>query len=136
MEEACLVRKKKSLQEVEAVTEPIAVEEATAVNSLKASLEAIKECDGVVGYIVRDATSASIDLKDPTKIIDYAILSSSALEAGKVLSELFDLGDASNIVVNGRSIKMVSLIAGESKVSVFMDRSADSEKVLRRLRRI
>jgi hypothetical protein len=131
-----LVRKKKSLQEVEAVTEPIAVEEATAVNSLKASLEAIKECDGVVGYIVRNATSASIDLKDPTKIIDYAILSSSALDASKVLSELFGLGDASNIVVNGRSIKMVSLIAGESKVSVFMDRSADSEKVLRRLRGI
>ena len=135
MEEACLV-KKKSLQEVEAVTEPIAVEEATAANSLKANLEAIKECDGVVGYIVRNTTSASIDLKDPTKIIDYAILSSSALDAGKVLSELFDLGDANNIVVNGKSIKMVSLIVGESKVSLFMDRSADSEKVLRKLHEI
>jgi predicted regulator of Ras-like GTPase activity (Roadblock/LC7/MglB family) len=135
MEEACLV-KKKSLQEVEAVTEPIAVEEATAVNSLKANLEAIKECDGVVGYIVRNTTSASIDLKDPTKIIDYAILSSSALDAGKVLSELFDLGDANNIVVNGKSIKMVSLIVGESKVSLFMDKSADSEKVLRKLHEI
>jgi len=135
MEEACLV-KKKSLQEVEAVTEPIAVEEATAVNSLKANLEAIKECDGVVGYILRNTTSASIDLKDPTKIIDYAILSSSALDAGKVLSELFDLGDANNIVVNGKSIKMVSLIVGESKVSLFMDKSADSEKVLRKLHEI
>jgi len=135
MEGACLV-KKKSLQEVEAVTEPIAVEEATAVNSLKANLEAIKECDGVVGYIVRNTTSASIDLKDPTKIIDYAILSSSALDAGKVLSELFDLGDANNIVVNGKSIKMVSLIVGESKVSLFMDKSADSEKVLRKLHEI
>jgi predicted regulator of Ras-like GTPase activity (Roadblock/LC7/MglB family) len=136
MEEACLIKKKKSLQEVEAVAEPIAVEEATPVNSLRASLEAIKECDGVVGYIVRNTTSAAIDLKDPTKIIDYAILSSSALDAGKVLSELFDLGDANNIVVNGKSIKMVSLIVGESKVSVFMDRSADSEKVLRRLHEI
>ena len=135
MEEACLV-KKKSLQEVEAVTEPIAVEEATAVNSLKANLEAIRECDGVVGYIVRNTTSAAIDLKDPTKIIDYAILSSSALDAGKVLSELFDLGDANNIVVNGKSIKMVSLIVGESKVSLFMDKSADSEKVLRKLHEI
>ncbi|PIU59200.1 hypothetical protein COS86_05505 [Candidatus Bathyarchaeota archaeon CG07_land_8_20_14_0_80_47_9] len=135
MEEACLV-KKKSLQEVEAVTEPIAVEEATAVNSLKANLEAIKECDGVVGYIVRNTTSASIDLKDPTKIIDYAILSSSALDAGKVLSELFDLGDANNIAVNGKTIKMVSLIVRESKVSLFMDKSADSEKVLRKLHEI
>jgi predicted regulator of Ras-like GTPase activity (Roadblock/LC7/MglB family) len=128
--------KKKSLQEVEAVTEPIAVEEATPVNNLRASLEAIKEYDGVVGYIVRNTTSAAIDLKDPTKIIDYAILSSSALDAGKVLSELFDLGDANNIVVNGKSIKMVSLVVGESKVSLFMDKSADSEKVLRRLHEI
>jgi predicted regulator of Ras-like GTPase activity (Roadblock/LC7/MglB family) len=132
-----MVKKKKDLQEeVEAVTEAIAVEEATAVNSLKANLEAIKECDGVVGYILRNTTSASIDLKDPTKIIDYAILSSSALDAGKVLSELFDLGDANNIVVNGKSIKMVSLIVGESKVSLFMDKSADSEKVLRKLHEI
>jgi len=132
-----MVKKKKDLQEeVEAVTEPIAVEEATAVNSLKASLEAIKEYDGVIGYILRNTTSASIDLKDPTKIIDYAILSSSALDAGKVLSELFDLGDAGNIVVNGKTIKMVSLIVGENKVSVFMDRNADSEKVLRRLHEI
>jgi len=132
-----MVKKKKDLQEeVEAVTEPIAVEEATVVNSLKAVLEAIKEYDGVIGYILRNTTSASIDLKDPTKIIDYAILSSSALDAGKVLSELFDLGDAGNIVVNGKTIKMVSLIVGENKVSVFMDRNADSEKVLRRLHEI
>jgi predicted regulator of Ras-like GTPase activity (Roadblock/LC7/MglB family) len=103
---------------------------------LRRRLEAIKECDGVVGYIVRNTTSAAIDLKDPTKIIDYAILSSSALDAGKVLSELFDLGDANNIVVNGKSIKMVSLVVGESKVSLFMDKSADSEKVLRRLHEI
>jgi predicted regulator of Ras-like GTPase activity (Roadblock/LC7/MglB family) len=128
--------KKKSLQEVEAVTEPIAVEEATPVNSLRASLEAIKEYGGVVGYIVRNTTSAAIDLKDPMKIIDYAILSSSALDAGKVLSELFDLGDTNNIVVNGKSIKMVSLVVGESKVSLFMDKSADSEKILRRLHEI
>lgn len=132
-----MVKKKKDLQEeVEAVTEPIAVEEATVVNSLKAVLEAIKEYDGVIGYILRNTTSASIDLKDPTKIIDYAILSSSALDAGKVLSELFDLGDAGNIVVNGKTIKMVSLIVGENRVSVFMDRNADSEKVLRRLHEI
>jgi predicted regulator of Ras-like GTPase activity (Roadblock/LC7/MglB family) len=115
------------------VAEPLAVEEATGVNSLRASLEAVKQYNGVIGYILRNTTSAAIDLKDPTKIIEYAILSSSASEAGKVLSELFDLGDANNIVVDGKSIRMVSLTVGENKVSVFMDKNADSEKVLRRL---
>jgi len=128
-----LVKKRKGLQEIESVAEPLAVEEATGVNSLKASLEAVKQYDGVIGYILRNTTSAAIDLKDPTKIVEYAILSSSALEAGKVLSELFDLGDADNIVVDGKSIKMVSLTDGENKVSVFMDKNADSEKVLRKL---
>lgn len=128
-----MVKKRKGLQEIESVAEPLAVEEATGVNSLKASLEAVKQYDGVIGYILRNTTSAAIDLKDPTKIVEYAILSSSALEAGKVLSELFDLGDADNIVVDGKSIKMVSLTDGENKVSVFMDKNADSEKVLRKL---
>lgn len=128
-----MVKKRKGLQEVESVAEPVAVEEATGVNSLRASLEAVKQYDGVIGYILRNTTSAAIDLKDPAKIIEYAILSSSALEAGKVLSELFDLGDANNIVVDGKSIRMVSLTDGENKVSVFMDKNADSEKVLRRL---
>lgn len=128
-----MVKKRKGLQEVESVAEPLAVEEATGVASLRASLEAVKQYDGVIGYILRNTTSAAIDLKDPTKIIEYAILSSSALEAGKVLSELFDLGDANNIVVDGKSIRMISLTDGENKVSVFMDKNADSEKVLRRL---
>lgn len=128
-----MVKKRKNWQEVESVAEPLAVEEATGVNSLRASLEAVKQYNGVIGYILRNTTSAAIDLKDPTRIIEYAILSSSALEAGKVLSELFDLGDANNIVVDGKSIRMVSLTVGENKVSVFMDKNADSEKVLRRL---
>jgi predicted regulator of Ras-like GTPase activity (Roadblock/LC7/MglB family) len=128
-----LVKKRKNWQEVESVAEPLAVEEATGVNSLRATLEAVKQYDGVIGYILRNTTSAAIDLKDPAKIIEYAILSSSALEAGKVLSELFDLGDANNIVVDGKSIRMVSLTEGENKVSVFMDKNADSDKVLRRL---
>jgi predicted regulator of Ras-like GTPase activity (Roadblock/LC7/MglB family) len=128
-----LVKKRKSLQEVESVAEPLAVEEATGVNSLRASLEAVKQYDGVIGYILRNTTSAAIDLKDPTKIIEYAVLSSSALEAGKVVSELFDLGDANSIVVDGKSSRMIALTVGENKVSVFMDKNADSEKVLRRL---
>jgi len=45
---------------------------------IKQNINSIKEKEGVIGYILRNSKSASIDLKDPSKVIDYAILSSSA----------------------------------------------------------
>jgi len=128
-----MVKKKRSFQEVEAVAEPVAVEETTSVRNLRANLEEINTYDGVIGYILRNSTSAAIDLKDPTKIIDYAILSSSALGASEELSKLFNLGEAKDIVVEGKDVKVLSLTVGENKVSIFMEKDADFEKILRKL---
>ena len=128
-----MVKKKRGAQEVSDVVEPVALEETTVDSSLRASLEEIKKYDGVMGYIRRDTTSASIDLKDPTKIIDYALLSSLAFDAGKDLSELFDIGDVKDTLVWGTNVKMLSVIIGENKISVFMEKNADAEKVLARL---
>lgn len=127
-----MVRKKRSAQEVAAVTEPIAVEAASAGN-LRGSLEEIKTYEGVIGYILRNSTSAAIDLKDPTKIIDYAILSSSALDASEDLSELFNLGKIKEIIIEGKDIKVLSLFVGENKISVFMEKNTDYEKILKKL---
>jgi len=128
-----MVKKKKSLPEVTAVTEPVAVEETIPAKDVRASLEEIKTYNGIIGYILRNSTSAAIDLKDPTKIIDYAILSSSALEASEKLCELFDLGEAKNINVEGKDIKMLSLVIGENRISVFMEKNVDYEKILTKL---
>jgi predicted regulator of Ras-like GTPase activity (Roadblock/LC7/MglB family) len=129
-----MVKKRRVFQETAAdVAEPIAVEETTPVNNLRATLDEIKTCEGVVGYILRNTTSATIDVKDPAKIIDYAILSSSALDASKQLAELFDLGEPSNIDVEGKNIRMLSLVVDEDKLSVFMEKNVDSRKILKRL---
>jgi len=127
-----MVKKKKRVQEVAAVAEAVTVE-ATPANHLRECLEEIKTYDGVIGYILRNSTSATIDLKDPTKLIDYAILSSSTLDTSEELSELFNLGDIKNTVVEGKDIKMLSLTIDENKISVFMEKNADCEKVLRKL---
>lgn len=37
----------------------------------------------IVGYIIRNTKSASVDLNDPAKIIDFASLSSAAKETGR-----------------------------------------------------
>jgi predicted regulator of Ras-like GTPase activity (Roadblock/LC7/MglB family) len=129
-----MVKKKRDVQEVAAVAEPLATEEVTSVDNLRATLEEVKTYDGVIGYILRNSTSAAIDLKDPMKIIDYAIISSSALDAGEELSRFFDLGGVKDIVVEGKNVKVLSLIVGENKVSVFMEKAADCEKILKKLR--
>jgi predicted regulator of Ras-like GTPase activity (Roadblock/LC7/MglB family) len=128
-----MVKKKRSVEEVAAVAEPLAVEETVSVGNLRANLEEIKTYDGVVGYILRNSASAAIDLKDPAKIIDYAIISSSALDACEELSRLFDLGAVKDIVVEGKVVKVLSLSVGESRVSIFLEKDADCEKILRKL---
>ena len=127
-----MTRKKKTVQAVTAMTEPLAVEESH-VNNLRANLEEINAYDGVIGYILRNSTSAAIELKDPTKLIDYAILSSSALDASEVLSEDFNLGTMKSIIVEGKDVKVLSLTVNENRVSVFMEKEANCEKVLRKL---
>jgi len=132
METAFMARKKKTVQEIVAVTEPLTIEESH-VNNLRANLEEIKTYDGVIGYILRNSTSAAIDLKDPTKLIDYAVLSSSALDASEALSEDFNLGDVKSIIVTGKNVKVLSLTVSDNRISVFMDKEANYEKVLRKL---
>ncbi len=129
-----MTKKKKNLEETatEALAQPIAIETVTTEN-LKTRLEEIKGYDGVIGYILRNATSAAIDLKDPTKLIEYAILSASALDAAEELSELFSLGEFENILVEGRDTKILSLTIGENRVSIFLEKNADIEKPLKKL---
>jgi predicted regulator of Ras-like GTPase activity (Roadblock/LC7/MglB family) len=134
VEEHVMTKKRKIIEEFSVMTEPIAVEEATSANDLKSNLEKTKSYYGVIGYIMRNSTSATIDLKDPTKIVDYAIISSSALDAGNEFSKLFDLGNMEDIIVEGKKVKILSLAIGENKVSVFIDKNADCAQVLKKLR--
>jgi len=124
------------------ITQEIAVEtalienktEGTDAEKIRANLEKIKSNQEVVGYIFRNTTSAAIDLKDPSKIIDYAIISSSALDAAEKLSELFNIGTANHIIIQGKDVKMLSLSMGENKLSVFLEKNADHEKILKKLK--
>jgi predicted regulator of Ras-like GTPase activity (Roadblock/LC7/MglB family) len=122
-----MTKKKKETQMVGQVTEPIVLEATMSVNDLKARLEELKNRDEVIGYILRNTTSASIDLKDPAKIIDFAVLSSSAIDASKELSEIFDLGNVNSTVVEGRNVKMLSLTIDENRISIFMEKNVDCE---------
>lgn len=108
--------------------------EESVGTSLRANLEEIKAHDGVIGYILRNTTSAAIDLNDPTKIIDYAILSSSAFDTSEVLSKEFELGDVESIIVEGKDADMLSLTVDENKTSIFVEKGTDHKKVMRKIK--
>jgi len=129
-----MVKKKKDELQIASVSEPTVIETTDYESQLRANLEEIKKYDGVVGYILRNTTSASIDLKDPARIVDYAILSSTAFDATEEVSDLFELGTVKNIIINGKNVRMLALTVEENKISIFMENSADTEKVLEKLK--
>jgi predicted regulator of Ras-like GTPase activity (Roadblock/LC7/MglB family) len=134
-----MVKKKRGIQEtattvvIDSETAAPAVEEDRVFTSLRANLAEINKCKGIIGYILRNSTSAIIDLKDQAKLIEYAILSSQALDSGREISELFALGNIENILIEGKGIKVLCAAMGENKVAVFMEKDADHADVLRRV---
>jgi len=119
--------KKKDLQMADEVSEPIALQVNVSESDLRARLDEIRGYEGVIGYILRNSHTASIDLKDPARIIDYAMLSSSAIAASEEFSDLFNVGDVKSIVVEGKNVRMLSIIIDENRISIFMDKDADCE---------
>jgi len=103
------------------------------IEKLQEILKDLKTMEGIIGYILRSPNSASIDLKDPTKVIDYAILSTTAFEAGLEILNAFEIGEAETIVLEGEGIKVLSMIIGDDRFSIFMENSVDHEKICKDL---
>ena len=101
--------------------------------NMRFNLENIRNKEGIIGYILRNSKSASVDLNDPTKIIDYAMLSAELLETGEVASEIFKLGSINSVVIEGNDVKVLSLVIGDQRLSIFMDRKVDHNKISKEL---
>lgn len=128
-----MVKKRKETGEIIETDEPVTIESTPHQDDLRTCLEEIKNHAGVVGYIMRNTTSASIDMKDPTKIVEYALLSSTSFEATEEFSKLFQTGNIKNITVNGKDLTMLSLTIDNNKISVFMEKTVDPEKIMKKL---
>ena len=128
-------KRKDELQTTE-TAEPTVIENATFESTLRANLEEIRNYDGIVGYILKNTNSASIDLKDPAKIIDYAILSSTTFDSTEELSKLFNLEGIKDIIINGKNLKMISLTIEKDRISVFLENSSDADRVLKRIQMV
>ena len=131
-----MVKKKRSIHET---ATPVIVDDATSneedqvFTELSKNLAEIRKVKGVVGYILRSTTAATIDLKEPEKLIEYAILSSQALDSSQEISNLFELGDVESILIEGKEIKALCTTIDENKISIFMEKNADHADILKRV---
>ena len=103
------------------------------VEALQEKLQSIKGREEIIGYILRGSNSASIDLKDPTKIVEYAILSTTAFEAGQDLSAVFEIGEVDSIITEGEDKKIVSRVVNDHRLSIFMEKNVDHNKLCKDL---
>ncbi len=120
------------------VTEPIEEKRSgydgnSQADTMEHTITSLKTREGVLGYILKNTKSASIDLKDPTKIIEYATLSSSTFETSEQLLDLFELGSVEQVIIDGGSAKLLSFSKGENQVSVFMEKNIDHKRIYKDL---
>jgi predicted regulator of Ras-like GTPase activity (Roadblock/LC7/MglB family) len=108
-------------------------EEDQTFTDLSSKLAEIRKDKGVIGYIIRNAASATIDLKEPEKLVEYAIFSSQVLESSREISDLFELGDVESILVEGKENNALCMTIDGNKISIFMEKDADHADVLKRI---
>ncbi len=133
MKESKIMVKKKNIQIT--IPEPAIVEEVGILTDTHNRLESIKTLKGVIGYILRDATSATINLADPARVVEYAILSSTILETANQLADSLDLGEPKQILIQGDEATTLCLNMEDEKVSVFLENDADIKTIVKKLTR-
>ena len=108
-------------------------EENQSFTDLSSKLAEIRKDKGVIGYIIRNATSATIDLKEPEKIVEYAIFSSQVLDSTREISDLFEIGDVKSILVEGKENNALCMSIDGNSISIFMEKDADHSDILKRV---
>ena len=97
--------------------------------NMQEKLQGIKDQEGIIGYILRDSKSASIDLKDPTKIIDYAVLSTTSFDAASNIAKTLQIGEVEKIIVESEETKVMAMNTKNRRLSIFMEKSVDNNKL-------
>ena len=102
--------------------------------NLQKKLQEIKDQEGIIGYIRRSSKSASIDLKDPTKMIEYAVLSSTVFDTSSDLTNTLQIGAVTTILVESEKMKLLSMNVNDNRLSIFMEKNVDHNKLYKNLK--
>lgn len=102
-------------------------------STLNEDLKNLRNIKGIMGYILRNGVSAAIDLQEPEKLVEYAIFTSQIVDSSQKLSELFEIGDLSTMLIEGENLKVLNMIINENKINIFMNKSVDHIKIAEKL---
>ena len=111
---------------------PVGMED-TDFAALNASLMEIRKLKGVIGYVLRNNTSAVIDVAEQDKVSEYALLSYQIHDSGLEVAKQFSLGEVESLLVEGEDLKVLCMSMGENKISVFMEKSATHAWIIKRI---
>lgn len=109
------------------------VEENVGFESLGASLAEIRKLKGVLGYILRNSSSAIIDFTQADKIIEYALLSSQILDSSREIAKQLSFTETKTVIVEGKNVKVLCMSVGENNASVFMEKTANHAWIIKRI---
>jgi hypothetical protein len=118
-------------QDAQDVTVPHVEEEDPDYANLLGTVQEIKKRPEIFGYILKGDAKATVDLNDPAKIIEYAMLSSQAFESSETLAAAFSLGAPENILIEGKTLKALCMDLGQNKISIFMEKTANHTELLK-----
>lgn len=108
-------------------------EEDQTFKDLSDKLAEIRKAKDVIGYIIRNKTSATIDLDKPEKLVEYAIFSSQVLDSSQEISDQFELGNVENVLIEGKESKALCMNIEGNKISIFMEKNADHADILKQI---
>lgn len=104
------------------------------MEQLQEKLQELKNQEGIIGYILRGPNSASIDVKDPTKIIEYAVLSSTIFDVSSNMTETLQIGEVNTAVVESEETKLLSMNINDHRLSIFMEKNVDHDSLCKSLK--
>jgi len=124
LEEGVLISTSENAEPIEDNPEDLRYE------SLLASAQEIRKNEKVLGYILRGESKATVDLNEPARIIDYAMLASQTIESSETMAKSFNLDKVKSVIIEGNAGKIICAILGQNKLSVFMEKTADANWLL------
>lgn len=137
-----MTKKKRDTDETETIpniiidgesTSETAEEEKPDLENLRENLSALRNFNGVIGYILKNQESATVDLPDPTKTTEYAMLAFEAIRALKHQTQIFELGKIRNALIECPNLKILITATGDCTISVFMEKTADETQILKEI---
>jgi predicted regulator of Ras-like GTPase activity (Roadblock/LC7/MglB family) len=109
------------------------VEEDLDFTNLNATLTEIRKTQGVIGYILRNKTLATVNFAESDKIFDYALLTSQTIDHADSLAQLFNVGKVESMLLEGKNVKTLCIVMCGIQISVFMEKATNHSEILEKL---